>query len=58
METRWKKREKKEGRERILDTMGRYIGKEEGIVQEETKVLSLLLGRKKFHRALVFGGSY
>ena len=45
-----KGKEGKEGRrERILDRMGQYIAKEEGIVQEESKLLSLLLGRKRIY---------
>ena len=45
-----KGKEGKERRsERIWDRMGRYIGKGEGIVSEETKVLNLLLGREKFY---------
>ena len=39
---------KERKRDRIRDRMGRYIGKEEGIVSEEMKVLNLLPGRKNF----------
>ena len=41
------KEEEERRRERIRDRMGQYIGKEEGIVLEVKKVLSLLAGRKK-----------
>ena len=40
---------KERRRERIRDRMEWYIEKEEGIVSEETKVLNLLPGRKKFY---------
>ena len=45
-----KRKEWKERRqEKIQNRMGRYIGTGEGIVSEETKVLSLLPGRKNFY---------
>ena len=37
---------KERKRDRIRDRLGRYTGKEEGIVSEEMKVLNLLPGSK------------